>query len=131
MPRLFGLDPEVELSIGEYDFTKDGGAIGSITLRGSVIPKGALIRDVFIFTETPLAGAGATVALKAESTADLLAATAIAAFSQSSTQQGIPDWATVGDAVLTTDNRALTMTIAVAALTAGKFRVYVAWVAAK
>lgn len=132
MPGLFGLDPELEFAVSEYDFAKDGGAIGDITLRGSVIPKGAVIRDSFLFVETALTSDGlATIALKSEGAEDILAAEAVANFSASAVLQGVPDWATVADAVVTTDDRSIVMSIATAALKTGKFRVYTSFVIGK
>lgn len=112
-----------------YDFAVDGGAVGDIPLRGQSIPQGAIITDVLIDVETLLtSGGAATVALKAESAADLNAADAIS---------GAP-WSTAGakrgdldaDAapVKTTAARVITATVATAALTAGKFTAIVTYV---
>ncbi len=106
----------------EYDFTVDGGAVGTITLRpvtgdiqGNDLPAGAVVVTGYIDVETAVASATGTVALTAESAGDVLAATG---------QAGLT---TGRKAVVfgakTTVRRALTMTIGTAALTAGKFRV--------
>lgn len=113
-------------AVALYNFAVDGGAVGDITLRGDAIPSGAIITDVLIHVDTALtSGGAATVALKAESAADLNAAAAIT---------GAP-WSTAGakrgglDAdsapVKTTASRPIQATVATAALTAGKFSVYV------
>lgn len=132
MPANFGLDPEQKLAIAEYNFAKDGGAVGDITLRGNPLPKGALIVNAFIFVETAVtSGGSATIALKTEGTDDILAATAKTSFTLSASVQGVPDLATVADYKLMTASRNVTMSIAVAALTAGKFRVFMHYVMAK
>ena len=119
---------------GVYDFSKVGGAIGSFNLVDDdgnpvVIPSGALILNAFAFVYTAAtSGGSATIALTAESAGDLLAATAVASFSASAKLQGVPDFGTLADSVLTTAARNLQATVAVAALTAGKVEVYVFYV---
>lgn len=115
----------------EYDFAVDGGAVSDIALFGStVIPSGALILAAFIHVITvPTSGGAATVALKSEGAADLQSAAAIT---------GAP-WSTAGfkaatqtfaaDPVELTAARDISVTIATAALTAGKFEVLVYFVA--
>ncbi len=106
----------------EYDFTVDGGAVGTITMRsvtgdiqGNELPAGAVVVTGYVDVEVAVASATGTVALTAESAGDVLAATG---------QAGL----TVGRKSVvfgakTTVRRALTLTIGTAALTAGKFRV--------
>lgn len=112
-----------------YDFALDGGAVGDIALRGAAIPSGAIITDVLVDVTTALtSGGSATVAIKAQSAADLISATAI----------GSSPWSTTGpkrgslDAdsapIKTTAKRTITATVATAALTAGKFSVIVEYV---
>lgn len=120
----------IQVAEGVYDFAVDGGAVGNIALRGenAVIPSGAIITDVLIDVETLLtSGGAATVALKAESAADLNAADAIsgAPWSTATAKRGDLDADTAP--VKTTANRTITATVAVAALTAGKFKVYVTY----
>lgn len=116
------------VAVGRYDFALDSGAVGDIVLRGDTLPAGAVITDVLIHVDTPPTSAGAaTVALRAESAADLNAAAAIS---------GAP-WSTAGAKrggltatsapVKTTVPRAITATVGTAALTAGKFRVFVTY----
>jgi hypothetical protein len=117
---------------GEYDFAVDGGAVSTITLRGSgpngnEIPAGSVIMGGFIEVDTALTSGGlATVSAGSEAAADLQAAAAFDA----------APWSTVGcksiipvftgaTSVKTTVKRNLSIAIAVAALTAGKFRVIV------
>ena len=110
----------------QYDFATLGGAVGDISL-GVVIPVDAIITDVVIDVLTaPTSGGAATIAVKAQTAADLLAATAIA--SVTGILQGVPTAGTIASAIKTTAARTVTITVAVAALTAGKFNVLVKYV---
>lgn len=112
----------------EYDFAVDGGATGTITLRaapgdiqGNELPAGAVVEMGYIDVETAVASATGTVALAAEAAADILAATGQAGLTAG--RKSVIPVGTGASAVKTTVRRSLTMTIATAALTAGKFRV--------
>lgn len=113
----------------EYDFAVDGGAVSDITLRslagdiqGNTLPSGAVITGGYLDIETAVtSGGSATVALKAEGAADLLAATAPASLT-TGRKDIIPD-STGSATVKTTAVRSVVATVATAALTAGKFRV--------
>lgn len=110
----------------EYDFAVDAGAVGDITLRsvdnqGNEIPSGAVIEMGYIDVETAVASATGTVALKAEGAADILAATGQAGLTLG--RKSVIPGGTGATTVKTTATRSLIMTIATAALTAGKFRV--------
>lgn len=118
----------VKYAVGEYDFAIDGGLVGDIVLRGDSIPSGAIIVDALLKVVTPLgSGGAATVALKTEGAADINAAAAF---------DGAP-WSTAGAKrttfvattapITTTAARTPTATVAVAALTAGAFKVIVAY----
>ena len=110
----------------EYSFAVDGGAVGDIALRGQNIPSGAIITDVLIKVGTALtSGDAATVALKAESAADLNAADAIAGAPWSTTGVKRGDLDADTAPVLTTADRTITATVGTAALTAGVFTVLV------
>lgn len=118
---------------GDYDFAKDGGAIGNVNLIGSVVPPlpaGAIILGGFIEIDTVLtSGGAATVALQSEAAGDLLAAAAIAGAPWSSLgRKSILPAFTGASAVKTTAARDLVMVIAAAALTAGKFKVVVFYI---
>lgn len=119
---------------GTYDFSKLGGAVGSVSLLDDdgmaiKIPTGSLVLNAFIFVPTALtSGGSATIALNIESAGDLLAATAVASYSAAAKLQGIPDFGTLSDAVLTTAERTLQATIATAALLTGKFEAFVFYV---
>jgi hypothetical protein len=110
-----------------YDSAANGAGVGPHVLSGDWIPKGAVIIDTLIRVTTPGDSANdtATIALGVESAADLLTAAVIS---------GAP-WSTAGAKratltattapVTTTARRQITATVAVQALTAGRFTVYV------
>lgn len=105
-----------------YDFAVHGGAVGTIPLRVS-LPTGAIVCNAFMRVRTALtSGGSAEVALGIQGAADLVAATAYGSAPWSSTgiKLMIPDFATVGDQfIVATTPKELTMTVTVAALTAG------------
>lgn len=119
---------------GEYDFAVDGGAVSTITLRGALsysvgndIPIGSVIESGYIEVDTvPTSGGSATIAVSAEGAGDLVTAAAISGTPWSSTgRKSIIPVATGATSVKTTAARQLTIAIATAALTAGKFRVVI------
>lgn len=122
---LTGLQNNLKDATWEYDFSKDAGAIGDITMRGPKLPVGAIVLAAYVDVETaPTSADAATIALKITGSEDVLAATAIASFTQDVLLKGVPDFATVSDAVrVATAAKGVTMTIADFALTAGKFNV--------
>lgn len=119
---------------GEYDFAVDGGAASTITLRsptgysvGNDIPLGALIVGGFVEVDTALtSGGAATVAVNSQAAGDLVAAAAFdgAPWSTTGRKDIVPD-STGSTVVKTTAQRRIAITIATAALTAGKFRVVI------
>ncbi len=117
----WALEGKKQIKIFEYDFAKEGGAVGDITLRGGQIPKGAVVHEGKLLGITlPTSGGSPTVALKLVGAADVLAATAIANLDDGD----IVDCAAVGTTpILLAANASLVATVAVAAMTAGKFRV--------
>lgn len=116
------------MAVGLYSFAIDGGAVGDIALRGDAIPSGAIITDVLVHVDTALtSGGAATVALKAESAADLNAADAVSGAPWSTTGAKRGGLTATTAPVKTTAARAITATVATAALTAGKFSVYVSY----
>lgn len=118
-----GLDNQVKVAQHEYDFKKDGGAIGDITLRGTAVPKGALILDGMIDVETALTSAGAaTGALKQVGAGDILAAAGKATFAANAILDIVPI-GTAATAIRSTAKGKPVLTVAVADLTAGKFTV--------
>lgn len=117
-----------KLARGFYEFALDGGVIGDIALRGDSLPLGAVITDVLISVDTAVtSGGSATVALKAESSADLLTAAAISGAPWSTTGAKRATFVATTAPVKTTAKRSITATVATAALTAGKFSVTVTY----
>lgn len=115
-----------------YDFTKNGGAIGALNLPDDhgnqlILPAGTiLVRSFLDVITAPTSGGSATVALSSgEGAADVLAATAIASVTGFLT--GIQDGTTTHMIKLTAP-RQVQMTIATAALTAGKFNLFLSFV---
>lgn len=115
-------------SVGYYDFAVDGGAAGTINLRGDSIPAGASILAYKIGVDTALtSGGSATAALGVAANGDILTATAF----------GSAPWSTTGtkaevrgQALSQVTAAPIKFTIATAALTGGAFRVRVEWVLA-
>lgn len=114
-----------------YDFAVNGGAVGTVNLKDpdgndATLPISAIVTQVYIDEVTNVtSGGAATVSVGANTTTDLLAATAIASFS------GIIAGVPVGTAatmVKLTAARTLTASIATAALTAGKLNIFVEYV---
>lgn len=127
------LDRQVGSAIGKYNFAVSGGAVGTISLldddgKALKLPAGAIITNVMIDVITsPTSGGSPTIAIGAAATNDLLTATAIGSLT-AGRYQGIPDWATVADQIKLSAEQTLDMTIATAALTAGRFNVHVQYV---
>ncbi len=119
----------VKVAVGLYDFAKDGGAVGDITLRGGTIPSGAIIVDALLHVDTALASGGAaTVAVKVESAADINAADAISGAPWSTTGAKRADFTATSAPIKTTASRNIVATVGTAALTAGRFQVYVFYI---
>lgn len=113
-----------------YDFTVNGGAVGSITLTqpNGPIPDDFVIQSAWLDLLTPLtSGGAATAALTSgESANDLVAATTIggAPWDVANQYAAIPDFATIADWIKTTAARSPALVVATAALTAGKFHLF-------
>lgn len=104
-----------------YDFTVHGGAISTIKLP-LVVPDNAIITECIVDVITdPTSAGSATIALGLNTTTDLLAATAIASVT------GVVVAKDQAAAFKLTAERQLQVTIATAALTAGKMAVYLSW----
>jgi hypothetical protein len=117
------LDNRKRVAVFEYDFAKDGGAVGDITLRGGDIPPGALIDFGLIDVVTALtSGGSATIAIKLVSAGDLKAATAVATWALNATLASTAV-GTAATTVKTTARVVPVMSVAVAALLTGKFRI--------
>src|ERR1051326_3601051 len=114
---------------GEYDFATDGGAVSTIILRGAPgysvgndIPVGSVIEGGYLEVDTaPTSGGAATIAVSVEGAGDLVAAAAVSGAPWSTTgRKSIIPAFTGATTVKATAARQLTITIATAALTAGK-----------
>lgn len=119
----------------EYDFAIDGGAIGTLTLRGisgqgNTVPADSVILGGYLYVITPPTSGGAgTGAIGIEGAADVVAAAAVsgAPWSTGGNKSVIPVF-TGATSIRTTVARSLTLAIASAALTAGKFHVTLVYV---
>lgn len=116
-------------AVGLYDFAIDGGAVSTITLRGDTLPSGAVITNALLYVHTALtSGGAATVSVGTEAAADINAADAVSGAPWSTTGAKRPDFTATTAPIVTTAARAITATVATAALTAGKFTVVVDYV---
>jgi hypothetical protein len=106
----------------EYDFAVDGGVAGDISL-GVNIPDNAVILGGFVEGITAVTSSGgATIAVKLQSAADILGATGKASFTGTAV---LPCAAVLAGPFKCTAARTVTITVATAALTAGKFNVWI------
>lgn len=114
---------------GDYDFAVDGGAVSTIPLiGGTLIPLGATILYGWIEVVTALtSGGSATAAIQVEGAGDIVPAQVLATWT-TGRKKIVPCLgasavlAAATDVRLTAD-RDISLVIAVAALTAGKFSV--------
>lgn len=112
---------------GRYDFAVDGGAISTIAITsGTPIPSGSTIIGGYVDVITALVGATATIACQVEAANDILTAVAVASWTVG--RKNVLPAPTTGaltasTAVRTTADRNISIVIATAALTAGKFDV--------
>jgi len=106
-----------------YDFAVDGGAASVITPAiTESIPNGAVVTNLYAVEQTAFTSAGAaTVQLKCGS----IALTGALAFDTGFTGANSLALASSATAIDLTANGALTLTVATAALTAGKVDIYV------
>ena len=119
----WALEGKKQIKIFEYDFAKEGGAVGNITLRGGSIPKGAVVTSGMILGITDLtSGGSATCALALVGADDVRAAADFDTINDGTMEDVVPV-GTAATAVLTVTDEPLVMAVAVAALTGGAFRV--------
>lgn len=112
----------------KYDFATHGGAVSTIALTGDTIPAGAHILHCFLMVDTiPTSSGSATIALKVDD-ATLDAAVAYGGAPYSTTGNKLVDHTYAAAPLKPTAASTVTATIATAALTAGVFRVAVAYV---
>lgn len=131
MPTMEGT-AGIKEAKGEYDFAVDGGAVSTITLRSAnssdnVIPAGSVILGGYVEVDTIVttaSGNTGTVGVNSEAAGDIVAAavTSGAPWSTLGRKSVIPVF-TGASSVKTTVARSIAITVAVAAITAGKFRV--------
>lgn len=109
-----------------YDFAVDGGAQGTITLRGDKIPQGAIITEALLHVDTvPTSGGAATIGLGSEGATDLQSAAAISGAPWSSAGAKRVTLTATSTPIKTTAERSISAVIGSADLTAGKFSVLV------
>jgi integral membrane sensor domain MASE1 len=121
---LTGLQNNLKVGIWEYDFAKDGGAVSAIALRGPKLPVGAIILAAFLDIETAFVGAGSSSAFHVTGANDIYSEAVVGTYTLDALLKGVPDFATVGDAVrVATAAKGVTHTITGAVLTAGKANV--------
>jgi len=111
---------------GEYDFAVDGGAIGTIPLRGDsgALPVGSLILGGVLEILTAFTtGSAATAALTAEAANDIQTATVVSGAPYSTTgQKSITPAFTGATSIKATVDRSPSIVIATGTITAGKLR---------
>jgi hypothetical protein len=122
-----GLEPTKQVAYFEYDFAIDGGAVGTITLRGDRLPIGAVVTSGMKHVLTAVTSGGAcTTTLGFETATDILGSTLKGAQTLNALLDIVPaGTAATAVRITSTSNGAMTMTIGVAAITAGKFVVAV------
>lgn len=102
-----------------YDFAVHGGVVGDIGL-GVYVPKDTVILDGLLdVVDAVTGGTSATIALKVEGAADVLAAAVLGTNGTEGLHDVVPD-GSAAKAIKTTAARQVTLTVGVAALTAGK-----------
>ena len=125
----------LKTAVFEYDFAVDGGAIGSINLRGvgggaSPIPAGATIQGGYIDVITPFTtGSAATLAVTVEGAGDIQAAAVVSGAPWSTAgRKSITPAFTGATAVRTTVQRQVVGVIAVGTITAGKAQIVLEYI---
>lgn len=113
---------------GRYDFAVDAGAVSTIAITsGTPIPSGSIIVGGYVDVLTQLtSGGAATIACQVNAANDILTAVAVASWT-AGVKNVLPASTTgaltTSTAVKTTADRNISIVIAAAALTAGKFDV--------
>lgn len=119
-----GLEPAKNVAYFEYDFAIDGGAIGTIALRGNKLPKGAIVTSGMLYVNTAVTSGGAvTMTLGVVTAVDVLASTLKGAMTLAAVLDVVPAGTAATAILTTTDGKGVTLTIGVAAITAGRFTV--------
>lgn len=108
-----------------YKFSVDGGAVGTIPLRGPKLPNGAVVTDALLVVDTPLgSGGAATAALQAQAAADIQAAVAFnaAPFATAGAKRASALTAVAPPVSVSGGAKQPSMVVGSAALNAGAFR---------
>jgi hypothetical protein len=112
-----------KVALFPYDFSLDGGAIGSITKKGGPIPKGAIIKDGVLIVKTPCEGTAttATLGITALSALDILGETAMSDLTPANVLVETKPLGTAGTSIrVTSAITSIDFVIATSPLTAGK-----------
>lgn len=114
---------------GRYDFSVDGGAIGSIVISAEKIPANAVILGGLVEVDTAVVGAGASLALQVEGAGDIIAAAAVSGAPWSTTgRKSIIPVFTGATSLKTTQARDIVAVVSAAVLTAGVFDVLLCYI---
>lgn len=133
MPIIEGTSA-VKSIVAEYDFAKDGGAIGDISLRGATLPAGSVVIGGWVEGDDVLtSGGAATVGLGIEAANDLDGPIAFNTGWGAATEVDAPiAFASVsitsGPLPRTTAPRVPKLRVNTAALTGGKFTITILYV---
>lgn len=120
-----------------YKVARDGGAQGTITFKnmddGSAasLPVGAIVLDAKLYVKTAPVGSGASIAVQLQASDDIVASAAIngAPWSTTGLKQGVPDFATVADAVTVASTaKTLSAVVSAADLTDGEIQAYLSYI---
>ncbi len=114
-----------QIAVADYDFAVNGGAISTINL-GVTLPAKALVKQVWFYVvTTPTSGGTPGVTLFCEDAGNLLASTDVTTWSTGNIKAGAATGtaATMVAAIAAQCN--ISLGIATATLTAGKFRAYI------
>lgn len=123
MQGCTGSKNQKKVALFPYDFTLDGGAIGSITKKGGPIPKGSIIKDGVILVNTACTGVAttATLGITALSALDILGETAMSDLTPENTLVETKPHGTAASSIrVTADITSVDFVIATSPLTAGK-----------
>lgn len=122
----------IQLGSSLYDFGSSGGAISAIDLLGDSLPDNATITRAFYEVLTAFTSAGAATVAFGVTTDDASGLLAATAYNNAAFNTGyhdfIPDNTAANFTTKTTAARSLIATVATAALTAGKVRVWFEYV---
>ncbi len=116
-----GYKANFKLATFVYDFAVNGGAVGTLILDPDTIPAGFYVKQISMIVETTFtSGGAATVAFGSNANDDLIAPWAFGAFTANTALNTVPE-----TSPKKTSAGGLRMTIAGAALTAGKAKILV------